>query len=95
MPSKNSLEKIHECLGIDETGDRLADYMKTVDSSILKQCNKTDWLMSVESPNAIRPFITKRPEEIYASSEAPVIDMMFFMASQVLHSMNCAQNVFL
>lgn len=82
------MEKIHECLGINWIGDRLVDYMKTVDSITLKNCNKTDWLMTIESPNATRAFITKRPEEIFASDNPPVLDTMFFMASQVSYSMN-------
>lgn len=80
------MQKIHECLEINETGHRLAEYMKTVDREILTKCNETFWLLSLESPNAPRAFITKTPKEMYTSDKPPVVDIMFVMASQVFHS---------
>lgn len=60
--------------------------MRVADSSILSKCKNFDWVLSIESPNVTGAFITKTPKEIYTSDEAPVIDIMFVTASQVIYS---------
>lgn len=77
-------QEIWDCLEIDGlTNVELVEYLKTANISTLTKCNGTDWLLNYESPNAIRPFLTKRANEIYTSDEPPVLDVLFVVASQV------------
>lgn len=78
------VQEIQDCLEINEmTDDELVVYLKTANISTLTKCNGTDWLLNYESPNAIRPFLTKKAKEIYTSNDPPVLDVLFVVASQV------------
>lgn len=77
-------DNIQRCLGImwmDE-GD-LLEYLKSAHINDLMGCAGLSWPVSLESPNAVRPFLTKTPKEIYTSDKPPVLDMMFVTASHV------------
>lgn len=64
IPDSN--KKIQKCLGINEMSkDKLLKYLKTANMTILTKCNGDNWPLTVESSNAIRQFLTKRPGEIY------------------------------
>lgn len=86
LPIESNVQKIQSCLGINETGNSLAEYMKAANSSTLKKCDKTFWFPSIERPNATNAFITKTPKEIYTSGKPPVLDILFATASQVFSS---------
>lgn len=84
LPTESNVQKIHTCLGINATGNSLAEYMRTANSSVLKNCDKTLWFLCIESPNAANAFITKTPKEIYTSGKASVLDILFATASWVM-----------
>lgn len=69
----------------------MIEYLKTAEmAKILYGCFPIErimgrvlytWVPTIEMPNAPGAFLTKTPNEIYNSTEAPVIDAMFdFMA---------------
>lgn len=78
----SQLEQVRECSGKFELVD-LIDYLKTANSTVLLSCYairanrfRTVWLPTVESPWVVDAFMTKTPEEIMRSSEAPAMDLM-------------------
>lgn len=90
------MQKIHDCLGINETGNSLVEYMKAADSDTLKKCNETFWFLSIEPPSATNAFLTKTPKEIYTSDKPPVLDILFATASLVFQRTNsfvCCQAI--
>lgn len=80
----NYIQQLHECLEIDKTGNELVEYLKAANFSTLAKCHDIEWVPSIESPDAIRPFITQTPDEIHAAGKTPLIDSMFSFTSQVL-----------
>lgn len=79
----SQLPYVRRCLQFNGSNAELLDYMKTAPSATLSKCHYMDRILHIEGPNAIAPFITKTPDEIYDSDEAPVIDAMYTFASQV------------
>lgn len=88
---ENHLKRMQECTKIKGKHE-LVEYLKKTHSNILAQCYKTDdlgeilidmpWVPTVET-NSKGAFFTKKPEEIYKSNKAPVMDAMFSFTSQV------------
>lgn len=88
LPIESNVQKIQNCLGINKTGNSLAEYMKTANSTTLKKCDETFWFLSIERPNATNAFVTKTPKEIYTSDKPPVLDILFATASMVFRHTN-------
>lgn len=79
----SQLPYVRRCLQFKGSNAELLDYMKSAPSATLSKCHYMDRILHIEGPNAAAPFITKTPDEIYDSDEAPVIDAMYTFASQV------------
>lgn len=87
---ENHVEHMQKCLQIKETND-IVEFIKTSNITILRDCYSIEylshtpphWTPTIEIPNAISPFLTKTPDEIYSSDNAPVMDAMFSFATQV------------
>lgn len=72
---------------------QLIKYLKSTDSQILAECYSTldfgnvlvslPWVPTIESPLTKGAFLTKTPEEILNSNEAPVMDILFSFTSEV------------
>lgn len=80
---ENHIREIQECLQTNKTGHELVEYLKTVNFTTLAKCHDVLWVPSIESPNAIRPFMTQTPEEIHNAGKTPIMDAMFSIVSQV------------
>lgn len=84
----NHVDKVKECSGIADN-NRLIEYLKTAESSALSKCYRlekefiTTWIPTVEPPETVGAFLTKTPDEIYDSDEAPTIDALFSFTFQV------------
>lgn len=85
----SQLEQIQECSKIHKMTE-LIKYLKTANSSVLLQCYalqitrfRSIWLPTIEDPSVFGAFMTKTPEEIYKSNEAPAMDAMFSFTTQV------------
>lgn len=85
----NHTEKIQSC-ALRNDNNNLIDFLKTANSSTIAKCYPyehdtiyTTWSASIEKPNAIRPFMTEHPHDIYNSSKAPMMDVMFSFNSKV------------
>lgn len=87
----NHLRLIQECFKIKEMSS-LVDYLKTANASTLNQCYRLEfpgemlptWVPTIERVGTKGAFFEKTPDEIYSSSEAPIMDTMFSFTSQVL-----------
>lgn len=71
---------------------KLIDNLKEADSQFLTKVYPTDtnfvtltfpWVPTIESSSAVGAFVTKPPNEVYNSDEAPVMDVMFSFNSKV------------
>lgn len=87
MEANDQLQLAKKCFRIHDT-EKLIEYLKTANLSSLIKCNILDtdfkgWLPTIERSNAPGAFLTKTPVEIYNSDEAPVLDAMFSVTSQV------------
>lgn len=83
----NNIDKVKECTKINNT-EKLVHFLKTANSSTLTDCHPAndiifEWLPTIESPNTVGAFITKTPEEIYNSDEAPIMDTLFSFTNKV------------
>lgn len=83
----DQLQHAKKCFRIHDT-EKLIEYLKTSNLSSLIECNILDtdfkgWLPTIEHSNAPAAFLTKTPDEIYNSNEAPALDAMFSVTSQV------------
>lgn len=83
------LEQVRKCSGIFELVD-LIDYLKTANSTVLRKCYpvgknrfRTFWLPTIESPRVVGAFLIKTAEEILRAIEAPVMDVLASVATQV------------
>lgn len=86
------MHRIKKHSHIDDNDD-LIEYLKTADSTTLSKIGPfytlpPSWAPTIENPNAIQPFLTKTPTEIYESNP-PIKDVMFSFASRV-HLRNSA-----
>lgn len=81
---ENHIRELQECLQINKTDHELVDYLKTASFTTLAKCHDVLWVPSIESPNAIQPFMTQTPEEIHMAGKTPNMDAMFSFTSQVL-----------
>lgn len=71
--------------------EELIGYLRTANSDFLSKhypftygkSLTPPWVPTIEHTNAVRPFITKTPDEIYGSGEAQAIDIMFSFNSKV------------
>lgn len=85
---ENHVREMQECLKINKTGNELVEYLKTASSTTLSQCGDVWWVPSIESPNALRPFMTQTPEEIHNAGKTTRMDAMFSIVSQVIRASN-------
>ncbi|XP_031627086.1 esterase B1-like [Contarinia nasturtii] len=87
----NHLERMQKHSNIQDK-DELVEYLKTLDSDTLSQCETTSdfgtillqshWVPTIEDSKTKGAFLTKHPEEIYQSDEAPAMDTVLSMTSQ-------------
>lgn len=85
-------KRIQDCLETNDlSNDELVEYLKTANASTLTKCNGTDWVLNIESPNATRPFLTKRTREYFTSDDPPILETLFVVASQVNKSVCSVQ----
>lgn len=87
MEVNDHLQLAKKCFRIYDT-EKLIEYLRTASLSSLIECNILDtdfkgWLPTIEASNVPGAFLTKTPDEIYNSDEAPVLDAMFSVTSQV------------
>lgn len=90
MRSRNHVQQVQECSKIHEM-DKLIEYLKKESGDELVNCypfafsSDLDpvWVPTIEKPNTKGAFLTKSPEEIYESNEAPIMDSMFSFMAQV------------
>lgn len=87
----NHVQRTQKCLKIYEM-KRLIDYLQWEKPSTLIACDPqiypggitAKWVPTIESRNTEGAFLTKSPDEIYGSGEAPAMDSMFSFTNQVL-----------
>lgn len=91
----NHVKLLQEYTEISDT-DVLLEYLKIADADFLRACSPfnsklgtliTPWVPTVERENINRAFLTKTPEEIYNSNQAPAMDTMFTFNTQVIKAM--------
>lgn len=87
----NHAQVLQECTEIYDP-KKLVEHLKTADKNALRTCSPFDvasgsliitWVPTIERANISGAFLTKTPEEIYNSNEAPVMDAMFAFNTQV------------
>lgn len=84
----NHLQAIQKCLNIHDM-DKLIEFLKVAKPSELFKCNELDftgietWTTTLECANAPDAFLTKTPDEIYNSNDAPQKEAMFSIVDQV------------
>lgn len=91
LTPENHRQKMGECAHTDKL-HQMTEYVVKSDYRDLIQCYyqydlgitlKPDWVPTIEVSNAVKPFITLPPEEIWKSRNAPVIDTFFTFVTQV------------
>lgn len=87
MEPNDQLQLAKNCFRIHDTEGLIA-FLTTANVSSLIKCNILDadfkgWLPTIEQSNVPAAFLTKTPDEIYNSDEAPIIDAMYSVTSQV------------
>lgn len=90
LSTKNHVQHVQKCAQSDKIDD-LVKYVKTADITTLRNCYFRKfpgelfnyWTPTIEIPTAVGAFMTKTPNEILNSDNAPVLDIMFSYASQV------------
>lgn len=88
------MQQIKDCLQVMEIKD-LIKTLKVVNSTVLARCYPYKfpadlnlfWAPTIESDTISGPFMTKTPDEIYNSGNAPSMDVVFSFDSQVLYQM--------
>lgn len=98
----NHVEVVQKCLKIDDKS-KLVEYLKTAHANeIAQQCDlwntgfKTfsqTWVPTIEAPTANEAFITKSLDEIYNSTEAPIMDTLFSFNAEVIHKIKQCTSV--
>lgn len=86
----NHLQGMKDFTGIS-ADEELIKYLRTANSDFLSKhypftygkSLTPPWVPTIEHTNAVRPFITKTPDEIYGTGEAQAIDIMFSFNSKV------------
>ncbi|KAG4071890.1 hypothetical protein HA402_006051 [Bradysia odoriphaga] len=70
---------------------KLIEYLRKTNSDLLSSFYPLSakgkslyvpWVPTIENPNTVGAFMTKTPEEIYSSNNAPIMDTMFSIASK-------------
>lgn len=82
--NNNREEQIQNCAKTNDT-QKIIELLKTASGRALLNCNKPGWNPTIESTHTKDAFLTQSPDDIYNSSEAPIIDTMFSFASKVSH----------
>lgn len=71
---------------------KLIEYLRTASSDVLAsfyplsakgKSMYVPWVPTIESRNTVGAFMTRNPEEIYGTDDAPIMDTMFSIASKV------------
>lgn len=85
----NHVRYVQNLLKINEMS-KIIEYLKTEDSRTLIEWPSTQpeseykvWVPTIEKSSTNGAFLTKTPEEIYNSIDAPIMDSMFSFMSQV------------
>lgn len=88
----NHVQLIQNCSQFNDM-DKMIEFLKTADMvKILYDCYPLEsiegkvlytWVPTIEMQNTSGAFITKTPNEIYNSLEAPVMDAMFSFVAEV------------
>lgn len=101
LTETNHLKKMQQCAHTKDV-NQIIEYVQTSDYKDIVQCYfkddwketlKGEWIPTIEAPGTINGFITESPDEIYASSNAPVIDTLFSFTSQVFLFRSCPTRV--
>lgn len=87
---ENHVHYVQHSLKINHL-NKMIEYLKTASSSELRKLAPTwtgskyysVWAPSIEKSNTPNAFLTKTPEEIYNSADAPILDAMFSFMAQV------------
>lgn len=87
-------KRVQECFDIEDK-TKLIEYLKSTDSKILAECYATQdfgkllvslpWVPTIENPSTKGAFLTKSPEDILNSNEAPMMDILFSFTSEVFN----------
>lgn len=92
LTKANHLQRLKRFSQIDDK-DQLIAYLRTAERVNLSRCAEIEsldapWVPTIEHPNAVNPFITKSPIDIYNSDDAPVMDVMYSFTSKVISREN-------
>lgn len=77
------MQEVKACFQMNST-NQLINYLKTANSSSFANCDVHFWIPVIEHLDAPSAFLTDEPENILKSRYAPVMDVMFSFASQVI-----------
>lgn len=75
-------QQLQNCTQTNDT-NKIIEYLKTANSSMVLKCNKPGWYPTIESPHTKDAFLTQSPDKIMNSTNAPIMDAMFSFASKV------------
>lgn len=82
---QDNMYLMKDCTKIQDT-NKLVKYLETESLSDIYNClrsnNSEFWTPTIERPNAIQPFLTQEPEDIYKSDQKPIMDAMFAFTSE-------------
>lgn len=85
LSSGNHLARMQKFSKINEIND-LIEYLKNVSSETLASCHTMDsigyqlfspWAPTIENSQTAGAFLTRAPDKIYNSKNAPIMDTMF------------------
>lgn len=84
----NHLQEMRHYAEIEDKYE-LIEYLKNEKSHVLSKYPYVGlpWLPTIEHPNVVNAFMTKLPEEIYDSDNAPVMDVLFGFNTQVIYNL--------
>ena len=74
-------EQLQSCTKTNDK-NKMIEYLKTANSSMVLECSKPGWYLTIESPILKNAFLTQWPEEIF-KTEVPIMDAMFSFGSKV------------
>lgn len=86
---RNHMQLLQNCSHLNDV-TKIIEYLKETDAmKILFDCYPAEngtrrvWAPTIEMPTAVDPFLTKTPNDIYDSNDAPVMDAMFSFSEEV------------
>lgn len=93
LDEPNHFKRMQQFTNIDDRSE-LVDYLKTANAQNLAASMPTSnteillsfpWVPTIENSATRGAFLTQRPEDIYNSDEAPIMDAMFTFTSEVFN----------